>query len=260
MNRMSIYASSSMPPLPAALSNVTEAGVTERPGKRERTRSQLLQAAVEVLSARGVAGAGIQEIARVAGVAPGTVYNHFSTREEIVSALGMALITALNERIVLSYAAVDDGAERMAIGMRRFLWLAQTSPQWTLLLLDLAATVQAMVQSIEPYPRADLQRALEQGRFRYLSEDAALHMAFGAVFGAMTHVARGKFADPQPYADEVVCMVLQGLGMRPAGAAALVARPLPAFVGIELDPTSAASRQRGRPAGRGLPRGRVSPP
>lgn len=241
-----------MPPLPAALSYVTEEGAAARPSKRERTRRQLLQAAVEVLSARGVAGAGIQEIARVAGVAPGTVYNHFATREEIISALGMALITALNERIVQSYAAVEDGAERMAIGMRRFLWLAQTSPQWTLLLLDLSATVPAMVKSIEPYPRTDLRLGLAQGRFRYHSEDAALHMAFGAIFGALNHVARGEIADAQAYADEVVRMVLQGLGMRPAGAAALVARPLPEFVGIE-PAAAAAPRATRRPVRRPRP-------
>ena len=238
-----------MPPLPEALSYVTEAGTAERPGKRERTRSQLLHAAVEVLSARGVAAAGIQEIARVAGVAPGTVYNHFATREEIISALGMALISSLNERIVQSYAEVDDGAERMAIGMRRFLWLAQTSPQWTLLLLDLSATVPAMRQNIEPYPRADLRRGLAQGRFRCQIEDAALHMAFGAVFEAMGHVARGAVADAPAYADEVVRMVLQGLGMRPAGAAAVVARPLPEFKGTG-SPLVAPARAARRPVGR----------
>ncbi len=248
---MKIYTSSSMPPLPAALSYVTDLP-TERPGKRERTRAQLLQAAVEVLSARGVAGAGIQEIARVAGVAPGTVYNHFPTREDIIAALGMSLITSLNERIVQSCAAVEDGAERMAIGMRRFLWLAQTSPQWTLLLLDLAATLPAMAQSIEPYPRADLRQGLAQGRFRCQNEDAALHMAFGAIFEAMVRVARGSVADAPAYADEMVRMVLQGLGMRPAGAAAVVARPLPDFTGTEPSAV-AAPRAARRPVGRHRP-------
>lgn len=39
-------------------------------GKRERTRRQLILAAVQVFSARGVAGATMQEIAQLAGVTP----------------------------------------------------------------------------------------------------------------------------------------------------------------------------------------------
>jgi AcrR family transcriptional regulator len=50
-------------------------------------RDELLDAARDVLRERGIMGATTREIARAAGVADGTLYNHFRTREELFLAL-----------------------------------------------------------------------------------------------------------------------------------------------------------------------------
>lgn len=110
----------------------------ERLPKRGRTRAQLIQAAIQVYSARGVAQAGIQEIALVAGMTTGTVYNHFGTREEIVEAVAVWLATTLCRRIDQGCEHITDGAERMAIGIRRYQWLATESPPWALLMLQVS--------------------------------------------------------------------------------------------------------------------------
>lgn len=238
-----------MPPLPEPLAQLW-VGTSPHPPKRERTRRQLLQAAVQVLSARGLAGASVQEIARVAGMATGTVYNHFSTREEIVEALAWALINTLNERIVQSYAAIEDGAERMAIGMRRFLWLADTNAQWTLLLLELSAAHPDVLEGVmRTYPQTDLRLGVAQGRFSFPSEDAALHMVFGAIPLAMTKIASGHVAEPQHYMRMLVQMILVGLGMDTQQAAEVVMRPLPPFETPtpEADPFAAARAGRSPP-------------
>src|SRR5437868_6513074 len=67
--------------------------------KRERTRVQLVQAAIKVFGARGYVEATIQEIAVVAGMATGTVYNHFKTKEEVASAVALLLADTLCRRI-----------------------------------------------------------------------------------------------------------------------------------------------------------------
>ena len=161
-----------MPPLPEPLARFLLPGEGERPSKRERTRRQLLHATVEVIASRGVAGTTIQEIARVAGMAPGTVYNHFSTREEIFEALALALFTTLNERVVQSYQHIEDGAQRMSIGMRRFLWLAEVSAPWALLMIQLAMAHPQAIELVKPYSLADLRRAKAQGRFDVVDEEA----------------------------------------------------------------------------------------
>lgn len=218
-----------MPPLPEPLARFLLPGEGERPSKRERTRRQLLHATVEVIASRGVASTTIQEIARVAGMAPGTVYNHFSTREEIFEALALALFTTLNERVVQSYQHIEDGAQRMSIGMRRFLWLAEVSAPWALLMIQLATAHPQAIELVKPYSLADLRRAKAQGRFDVVDEEAAIDMVFGTCIRAQVRIAQGEVADSPAFVNALLQMVLRGLGMAAADAAEVMARPLPAF-------------------------------
>ena len=54
---------------------------------REETRRALLAAAEQTLARDGLANARMETIAQAAGVAVGTVYNYFSDREQLISAL-----------------------------------------------------------------------------------------------------------------------------------------------------------------------------
>ncbi|WP_326538051.1 TetR/AcrR family transcriptional regulator [Pseudorhodoferax sp.] len=236
-----------MPPLPEALAHFLLPEDGDRPLKRERTRRQLLQAAVQVISARGLADTGIQEIARVAGMAPGTVYNHFRTREEIFEALAVALSTTLNERVVQSYQGITDGAQRMSIGMRRFLWLGETSPPWALLLIQLSMAFPQVIALIKPYSLGDLRLAQSQGRFRVADEEAAIDLVFGTCQQAIARIAQGEVPEPAAYARELLQMVLVALGMAPADAAEVMARPLPPFVVAAPAAPARAGRRPARP-------------
>jgi AcrR family transcriptional regulator len=54
---------------------------------REAVRAQILDAAEELIAARGLHGAGLAQIARNAGVAVGTLYNYFDDRDAMIRAL-----------------------------------------------------------------------------------------------------------------------------------------------------------------------------
>ena len=55
--------------------------------KRERTRIALIEAAIDVLADKGLEGTSIDDLMRVAGMARGTFYNYFQTREEVAEAV-----------------------------------------------------------------------------------------------------------------------------------------------------------------------------
>lgn len=54
---------------------------------RETVRLRILDAAEELIAARGVSRAGLAQIAKRAGVAVGTLYNYFTDRDDLVRAL-----------------------------------------------------------------------------------------------------------------------------------------------------------------------------
>src|SRR6476646_10678841 len=107
MEFISKMAAPSIGPVPALVKLLARDG-TESPGKRERTRRQLLEAAVQVFSARGIASATLQEVAAVAGVANGTVYNHFPAKDDVVQAVALWIAQTLCRRISESYAHVRE--------------------------------------------------------------------------------------------------------------------------------------------------------
>lgn len=226
MKDISIFHATSIPPLPPELA-VALSGAAAGLPKRERTRRQLLEAAIQVFCARGVAPASVQEIAAAAGTATTTLYNHFKTKEEIVQALAVWLAETLCRRISDSHVQVAHGAERMAIGNRRYIWLAEESPAWALLLLDVALAAPGLALAIREYPLADLRLGVKQKSFRVPSEAAAIDLIQGTVAQAMRNVALGLA--PANHGVAVATMVLRGLGMPDDEAAAVAKRPLPPF-------------------------------
>ncbi len=71
---------------------------------RDAAREEILQAAERVLGERGLAAARMDEIALAAGVAVGTLYNHFGDKEALLGAL-------LDERRDELLARVDEALE-----------------------------------------------------------------------------------------------------------------------------------------------------
>ena len=100
-------------------------------GVRARTRTLLVDAAVRVFARKGASAAAIHEITAEAGVANGTFYNYFRTREEILEAASMELAGRLSDEVTASSQAIEDPAERMAIGNRRFVLKALHDPTWS---------------------------------------------------------------------------------------------------------------------------------
>ena len=226
MNDVMNLGDPSIPLLPEALA---ESVWRPRPGlaKRERTRVQLVQAAIKVFTARGFAGATMQELAAVAGMTTGTVYNHFKTKEEVASAVALLLADTLCRRIADSQQGIAEGAQRMAIGNQRYIWLAEQSPQWASMMLDVAAAAPELLLEIRDYVLADLRLGVKQKAFRIPNEAAAMDLVNGTVAQAMRSVALGLA--PPNHGRGVATCVLRGLGMEYAAAKEVANRPLPPF-------------------------------
>ena len=81
------------------------------PCKRDRTRVLLIEAAIDVLSERGLEGCSIDDLMRVAGMARGTFYNHFESRENLVACtsnfIREKIYQAVVDRVPKSYSAEE---------------------------------------------------------------------------------------------------------------------------------------------------------
>ena len=75
----------------------------------EETRQQLLDATMRVLLTRGFEGTRVSEIAKEAGVTTGAIYNHFSSKGELLS----AAVAASAPSVLASVLESGDGSSAL---------------------------------------------------------------------------------------------------------------------------------------------------
>lgn len=98
-------------------------------------RQDILRAARAVFRERGYGKARMSDIAERAGVATGTVYLYFGSKEDLVSALCENYLSRLNEKLAVT-TAISDTAEAIEESVRATLAFAE-SERDILRLLDL---------------------------------------------------------------------------------------------------------------------------
>lgn len=97
---------------------VRERGVHSRAGNAmQRTRAAVLDGAVRAVEKHGARRTTMADIAMLAGIAKGTLYNHFRTKEAVYTAALESSVRALGEECVT--VAGDDLAEALALAAER---------------------------------------------------------------------------------------------------------------------------------------------
>lgn len=81
--------------------------------RSERKRSQILAAARDVFSREGFAHAGMEEVARRAGVSTATLYAHFPGKADLFQMVVEDILGGLGGRIAASAATAGDARERL---------------------------------------------------------------------------------------------------------------------------------------------------
>ena len=111
-----------------AVPRVTVMGMLE-PARRGRyhhgdLRTALIDAAIDLLAERGVAGFSLAEVSRRLGVTAGAPYNHFADREELLAAVGVRAFEALTAAIGEGAAQASVPAEQLAASARSYIEFA----------------------------------------------------------------------------------------------------------------------------------------
>jgi AcrR family transcriptional regulator len=198
-----------------------------RPTSRARARTErlLVDAALRVFARKGAGAAAIHEVAAEAGVSNGTFYNYFRSRDELVAAASVALMERLFADITATSRGVADAAERIAIGMRRFVLTAVEDPTWSAALLRVWASSPVLVDRTATPLLDDLRLGKRRRRLRFRSEEAAIDLVQGTVLAAMRTVLERRAG--AAHASDVAATVLRGLGVDAEEADAIASRPLP---------------------------------
>lgn len=134
-------------------------------GKRARTRARLTEAALRLMSERGINATSVSEIAAAAELANGTFYLYFRDKAEIVAVVCRAVTQAMHDDMSSTRLSLADGAARVAFGTQQFIEVAAAEPIWGRLLVSAFTEFEAIKEDVAHYMRLDVALGIEQGRF-----------------------------------------------------------------------------------------------
>ena len=151
--------------------------------KRTRTRSTLIDSAIDVFAEKGIEEASIHEITAIAGLANGTFYNHFKDKDELALASSDAIALEIAKALDGRMSDLDRGVSRVVVASWAFLRTALGAESWANVLVAQYLRHPNVEASAFSYLRADITRAIAQGELEaevdifLLEQIAALMMA-----------------------------------------------------------------------------------
>lgn len=196
--------------------------------KREKTRGKLLDAAKRVMAGKGVEGTTIAEIAIAADVAPGTFYNYFTTREEILEAVATSLVDEFRTVMAAIQRAIDDPAERIAVAVRLFLERVRDDALWGWFMARYGPSLPLLRDQTREIIRSQIiGEGLARKRFRLPSTRAVGDLITGTTVTALRSILEGRATID--IAPEIAELILRGLGVSLAEAHEIAHRPIPSL-------------------------------
>ena len=203
----------------------------QRHGKRARTRQALLEATLRVLARGGSGPVSIQEVTAEAGLANGTFYNYFRTREELLEATVVPLVQRLIGRLNAGATTIQDPAQRLALGVRAFIEHAVADPTWAAALLRIWGSTASLPRRAGAGVLSDLHAAQKKRRLRIPDPGAALDLIQGTVIASIRSVIEGRAGTERGPA--IAALLLRAFGMPAREADTLANADMPVLVPTE---------------------------
>jgi AcrR family transcriptional regulator len=186
---------------------------------------------MRVLARGGTGPISIQEVTAEAGMANGTFYNYFRTREELLEATVVPLVQRLVGRLNASGGDIQDPARRLALGVRAFIAQAISDPTWASAMLRIWGSGTSLPRRAGVGVLSDLHAAQKKRRLQIPDPAAALDLVQGTVIASIRSVIEGK-AGPER-GPAIAALLLRAFGMSAREADTLAHANMPELMPME---------------------------
>ena len=181
--------------------------------RQARNRAALIDAARLIMSQKGIDAATMSEIAELADVGAGTVYNYFKSKDDLAVAVLEHLMFELALKIEKVTNTFTDAGQVYAFGLRTVIDTATGDLRWRQLLNRSEVMANAMFRQMGPFAIRDLENATKAGRFRVTDAPLVWTMATHAIVGVALAVTSNDL--PSSAIEECVVRLLcmTGIGL-----------------------------------------------
>lgn len=168
--------------------------------KAEQTRDRIDRTALRLFAAKGVDQTTINDIATGAGIAEGTIYRHYPSKDELIWQLFSGNYAALAERLDMLQAREGDPRDKLRVLIHAFCALFDADPDmFSFLLLaqhgQLPRVPEGMATPVKVV-REVMVRAIERGATGFDDPDLATAVVFGMVLQPAVFKVYGRITRP----------------------------------------------------------------
>ena len=141
--------------------------------RSRRTEVQILNAALRVFSRTGISRSRIADVAAEAGISTSTLYEYYTSKEDIAYAVPMAHLSQFYEEFVREVAGRTSAYDRALLFLSLSADFARRNPEWARLFYleiwpSVLVTESEVSQSVGDYARILIhlvQQGVEEGEF-----------------------------------------------------------------------------------------------
>jgi TetR/AcrR family fatty acid metabolism transcriptional regulator len=192
--------------------------------RSEARKEQILKAAEKVFAKKGFHEATISEVAREAGLSDATIYEYFSTKEELLFSIPRETTRRGMQRMEGYLKVIRGAGNKIRTIIYHYLLFYQNEP-------DYASVVMLVLKSNRKFLETEvyqiiregfrgilsvIQEGIDSGEFR---PDTDPYLVRQMILGVMEHIVirwllLGKPKDILQYADPITDMIIDGIQNR----------------------------------------------
>jgi AcrR family transcriptional regulator len=199
--------------------------------QKQKTRNALVKAALSVMARKGTEAATISDITEAADVGFGSFYNHFASKDEILSVVTEQLLDSIGKYIDDTIKDASDPLETLATALRLFIAILISKPEWAQFIIRISATpnykqfgiFKRLFRDIEKVSEISNSKIVDPGTVNYAIGGAMLFMVVALLEGDLP-------SDNAP--NRIAATALRILGQKESAIEKLIARPLPKITKI----------------------------
>ena len=154
---------------------------------------RIYNAALYLFAEKGSAQVTVSELADVAGVARGTIYNHVDSVQSLFEDVAIHLADEMNQRILSAFRLQPDPAAKLAAGIRCYIRRAHEEPAWGNFISRFGFSSVALRRLGSGAPVQILMDGIQRSQYRIRQDQltAVITMTASSVLGAIYLVREG---------------------------------------------------------------------
>jgi TetR/AcrR family fatty acid metabolism transcriptional regulator len=177
---------------------------TKRQYKKAARRESILQAAIEIFSKKGFRSATISEIAERAGVAEGSIYQYFKSKEDLFFSIPVEKTIEFRTQVELHLSGIAGALNKIRKFVWYFLYFFTVNPEYgRMLMLDMRVNKSFVRTETYNFLKKSVEHVLEiidEGRKEgVIRKDINVYVLRHLILGVLEHIVTRWLLKDQKY-------------------------------------------------------------